>query len=133
MPWDLIVVGILILVISGIAGWNMRKTRNGFTSYSNPINTDELADKIGKAVARELKPLLENLKVSSGYDPRLPDDYTSAVDFGVKMDESIIPTNLKIDVEATNLETATREEKVIDKDLEKSKSRLANLRKKKEN
>ena len=45
----------------------------------------------------------------------------------IRMDESIIPPNVDLSVEATNLDGATTEKKVVDKDLDKSKSKLAGI------
>lgn len=134
--WELAVVGCLVLFIAGLA---MRKTKiiSEFASFSsrNTVSEDELASKIAKQVSEEIGSILKELKndlkaltVNTTSSPVRPSSDNLHVE-SIKIDESIIPTNLTVDVESINLDTATKEEKVIDKGLEKSKSKLAALRK----
>ena len=117
--------------------WAMRKGgKSELNVFGNPtkIDSDELAQKIAKAAGAEmrlvLKEFLDELKkipLAAGSREgrvRLNADETWG---SVDMDESIIPIDIEVDVKATNLEGATAEEKVVDKDLRKSKSRLAGL------
>lgn len=133
--WELIALGCLILFVTGIA---MRKTKrqvSEFATFSNgnTVDTDELARKIGIEVGKEFRAALEefrdalqNITINTS-NPHVQIGSASAVE----MDESIIPANLKVDILATNLDGATREEKVIDKQLQKSKSKLAAIKKEK--
>lgn len=137
MTWELVVIGCLTLLISGIAAWTMRKTKKiEFLGPSVPIDTDSLAQAIAKANAEEIRQLmgefLKELKkiqpvMFSGSTRKSGDSYTPPV----SMDESIIPIDITVDIESTNLDNATKEEKVVDKGLGKSKSKLAGLFKKK--
>ena len=136
--WELAVIGCLILFITGIA---MRKHRRSeFNSFSSgeAVDTDELARKIGQEVGKEFRAALKELRddlakleISSGSRAYRNRDGNLYVE-DVSIDESIIPTNLKVDVETTNLDGATKEQKTVDKGLGKSKSKLAELRGKKE-
>lgn len=99
---------------------------------------DTLAQAIAKAVGQEMREVLNEFKEELKSLPRQtvynrapgqragPDEIT--------MDESVIPTNVAVAVEATNLEKAAAEEKVVDKSLSESKSKLAGIlgRRKKE-
>lgn len=134
MSWEIIVIGCLVLVIFGIAVWAMRKTKSEFNSFGGtPVNTDDLARKIAKATGAEIrlvfKEFIEELKklpLTAGTHQRTRlnvDETWGSVD----MDESIIPIDIEVDVESTNLEGAAAEQKVVDKNLGKSKSKLAGL------
>jgi len=137
--WELAAVGCLLLFIAGVA---MRKTRkpSEFATFGggdrSSVNTDELARKIAKEMGKEFRTVMQEFRddlrtITIGRVGR----NTSIGGAGmapVEIDESVIPTNLKMNVEATNLDGATKEQKVVDKGLGKSKSKLAALRKKKE-
>lgn len=132
--WELVVLGCLILFITGIA---MRKHRSEFNSFSSglTVDTDELAEKVRREVGKEFRAALKELrddlaKLEIG-NSRCAIHHSNRVIplADIEIDESIIPVNLKVEVESTNIDSATREQKVVDKGLEKSKSKLAALRK----
>ena len=135
MTWELIVIGCLILLISGIATWGMRKTRKTEMLGSGvPLDTSDLAKKIAKANAAEIRQLMDEfLKELKKIQPVVSSRRGSSGSYipPVSMDESIIPIDMTVEVESTNLDNATTEEKVVDKGLGKSKSKLAGLFKKK--
>ncbi len=136
--WELAVLGCLILFIAGVA---MRKNkRSEFMSYSSgdTVDTDKLAQTIVAAVGKEfrdaLKEFKEDLKTltTGTSNSSVCSSGGSLHAESVEIDDSIIPTDLTINVESTNFEGATKEEKVIDKGLGKSKSKLVALRKQQE-
>ena len=97
----------------------------------------EISDQLTKTIRQEIKNLLSEMKQEL-INSRSERVYGTLVNTGrgqVSMDESIIPTNVSIDVEATNITGAATEEKVVDTKLGEAKSRLAgvlNRRKEKE-
>jgi len=138
MPWELILIGVVIIITTSVALIAMRRTRKTteFATFGHSdvaVNTDELANKIAKAIGVELREILKEMPQSTVRYSNKGGRYNlgMADSEAIEMDESIIPTKMNIDVEATNLEGAAKEEKVIDKDLGKSKSKLAGLLKKK--
>jgi hypothetical protein len=134
MTWELVVIGTLVLLIGGIAGWAMRRGKSELHSFSANVSTnidsDELAQKIAKATGAELRlvlrEFLNELKKTKVFVPQGV-AYEGQERSDISIDESIIPIDVQIDVESTNLESAATEEKVVDTDLEKSKSRLAGI------
>lgn len=141
MSWEILLLGGLILVITTVAFIAMRKTRpSEFATFGGgqSVNADELAAKIAKAMGAELREILKEFKTELARLPRgsspgayIVDDIAAP---NISMDESIIPTTVKTDADTKNLENMAKKEAVVDKDLGKSKSKLADLlkRKKKE-
>ena len=142
MSLDLLLIGGLILVIFGIAVWSMRKNKKtelnllgDHTTNNTNVDTTALAKKIAKANAAEMRKImqefLEELKKVQIVTTGSTKKQSLVDDFEITMDESVIPIDMNVEVQATNLENATTEKKVVDKDLSKSKSKLAGLFKKK--
>lgn len=114
--------------------WAMRKGgKSELNVFGNPtsIDSDELAHKIAQGVGTEMrlvfKEFLDELKKTKLELPtkgRVYDDQTGSE---IRMDESIIPIDIAVDIETTNLDGAATEQKVVDKELSKSKSKLAGL------
>lgn len=126
--WELAVVGCLLLFITWIA---MQKTKkfNEFSTYQSAgrqqlIDTDELAQKIAREIIKELRAILQEQSLTT--------KSTQSPTHRIAIDESVIPTSLTLEVEASGMEAVVKEEKVIDKGIEKSKSKLASVLKRKE-
>ncbi len=120
--WELLILVFLIAMGFGVAILMARKTkRTNITVIQQASNIDleELATKVARAVAKEVaKEVVKNLPkgITSG---------KTAEELRIQMDESLIPLAIETAVTEANLEGMAKEEKVDDKDLEKSKSRLA--------
>lgn len=84
-----------------------------------------VARAVGKEIADELKEAMKNITVQSGGSRH--NYLNNADDFEITIDESIIPVSIKQQTVATNLENMAKEEVSVDKDLKKSKSKLASL------
>lgn len=101
-----------------------------FTSYrtvpEKGIDIEDLVLRVAKAVAievgKEMREALKETTIRAGYGP-----YDSVNPAAIQIDESVIPMDLQTNVQATNLERMTKEETAVDKDLKKSKSKLANI------
>jgi hypothetical protein len=138
MTWEIFIVGCLVLTISGIAVWAMRKTRSEFNSLNGTSNldVDELAKKVAEAnkvIFREvLEEFIEKFRASIPdiqlpiVPKRKPTDYVEPVAY-IDIDESIIPIDIHVDVESVNVREAAVEEKVVDTDIDRAKSRLAGI------
>jgi hypothetical protein len=140
MSWEILLLGGLILTIATIAFIAMRKIKaTEFSSFKNgsSIDQDELTQKIVQAISTEMHTIFLELKeeLKKISIPQQPiygysDDATKTTD-NISMDESIIPTTIIAKTDLSNLENMAKENKQVDKDLEKSKSKLANLMEKK--
>ena len=132
--WDYISLISLILFAFGVAILAI-KTKKSEVVYSNSIDykklAEEVAKAVGKEIAAELKEVLKGINFSSraglhsSTQINLP-EYT-----GISMDESIIPITIETKPVDINLQNMAKEEKTIDKDLNKSKNRLKSLLKRK--
>ena len=127
MTWELLAIGAIVVIMTVVAEVAMRKYKSKPTA-SLSVDTDELAEKIAKAMGKELREILKDMPRGVGYGRARPG---SSDDFEISMDESVIPVNMEVNVEATNLKNATQQQQVKDKGLSASKSKLANLFKKK--
>lgn len=95
-----------------------RKTKRSnitIIQQQQEINLEDLATKVARAVAKEI---LESLAIT-GRQPLTREE--------IQMDESVIPIAIETAIEVANLENMTKEEKVVDKGLKKSKSKLASI------
>ena len=126
--WEFLLLAFLIAMGFGAAILMARKTKAPkVTLVQNQvqnIDLEELATKVARAVAKE---------VAEEVVKKLPKGYakTGTIDeFGIEMDESLIPIAVETAVTEANLDGMAKEEKAIDKDLEKSKSKLAGILKK---
>ena len=93
------------------------------------VLAQEIAEAAGIEIRQILKEFLEELKEVPLVKQSSQGKTKLSIN-EVSMDESIIPIDIAIDVESTNLESAVIKQKVVDKDLGKSKSKLAGLLKK---
>ena len=131
--WEVGLLAFLIALGFGVAIVMARKTKapNKVTIVQNHeaqnIDLEELATKVARAVAKEVaEEVLKKLPKGQIYHGDSSDD------FGVDMDiDKIIPIAVDAAVAGTSLEGAVKEEKAIDKDLKKSKSKLAEVLKRK--
>jgi hypothetical protein len=131
VPWEILALGVALLVLGVSALIMAIKTRRGPpVILEGGIDIQALAEAVAKAVgkeiAKELKEALGSLRFANGTS-----SYQQS-DSGIQMDDRIIP--MKVDVSGTeaNLQNMAKEEVKVDKDLDKNKSKLANLFKKKE-
>jgi hypothetical protein len=142
---EIVLLGSMLLFITGVAVFAlMRINRPGgeLRSYSTQpqqtteakvdLDTDDLAEKIGKVVARELaksnEELLEKLLAKMPRGGYLPSGGTSS---GYHSDDDdmdkIIPVSVKMSGIETNLENMAKEEKTKDESLSASKSKLKGI------
>jgi hypothetical protein len=128
--WELVGLGCLILLITGIAVLAMRKTgQSEFVSFSKSyeLDIDILASKLAKAIGKEFREALrEELKYlrEIGNRPYLSQENQIEA---IAMDESLIPTKVDTNVDLANLENMAKEQVTVDKDISKSKSKLAGI------
>jgi len=107
------------------------RTPQQFISYrtvpEKDIDIEDLVLRVAKAVAtevgKEMREALKEMPASVIHHTRA----VTASESGIKIDESVIPMDLQTNVQATNLERMTKKETAVDKDLKKSKSKLANI------
>lgn len=126
--WEFFLLVFLIAVGFGIAILMVRKTKKAnltiIQQQADSIDLEELATKVARAVAKE---------VAEEVIRNLPKGFISgkaAEESSIQMDESLIPIAIETAITEANLESMTRKERAIDKDLEKSKSKLAGILKK---
>lgn len=133
---ELVLLGIALLFITGVAVYGlMRISRPGeLRSHSTQlkVDTDELAEKIGKVVARELakanEEMLEKLLAKMPRGGYLPSGSSSS---GYQSDDDdmdkIIPVSVKMSGIETNLKDMAKEEKTKDESLSSSKNKLKGI------
>lgn len=126
--WEFLLLAFLVATGFGTAILMARKTKAPkVTLVQNQvqnIDLEELATKVARAVAKE---------VAEEVVKKLPKGYArtgTVEELEIQMDESLIPIAINTAVSEANLEGMVKEEKAIDKDLEKSKSKLAGILKK---
>lgn len=121
--WEVGLLAFLIALGFGVAIIMARKTKAPkvtiVQSQAQNIDLEELAIKVARAVAEEVLKKLPKGQVV----------HADTIDnIGVDMNiDKIIPIAIDAAVAEINLEGVVKEEKAIDKDLEKSKSRLAEI------
>lgn len=127
--WEFLLLAFLVAMGFGTAILMARKTKAPkVTLVQNQvqnIDLEELATKVARAVAKE---------VAEEVVKKLPKGYAATgtvEEMGIQMDESLIPIAIDTAVSEANLEGMAKEEKAVDKDLEKSKSKLAGILKRK--
>jgi len=122
--WEVYLLAFLIALGFGVAILMARKTKapqiTVIQSETKNNNLEELAIKIAKAVANEVLQKVSAAQLSKENN-----------DIAIEMDiDKIIPIAIDNAIKETNLDKALKEEETIDKGLEKSKSKLANIFKK---
>lgn len=123
--WEIWLLAVLIALGFGVAIGMARKYKiRTVQTNQGSVDVEALAAAVAKAVAQEVISKMPKGGYSKGIDPE---------DAEIQMDESIIPVAVEAAVEASNLEGMAKEEKAVDKDLEKSKAKLAGILKKKGN
>jgi hypothetical protein len=90
------------------------------------IDIDELITKLAKAIGKEVAAQLGTLPRSSGTQSWSSEDSTQ-----ISMDNSIIPMKVDTSKLESNIENIAKQEVKVDKDVEKNKSKLADLMKRK--
>lgn len=104
----------------------VRKTKSNIPIASPlPIDVETLIARVAQVVAKEVTEQILANQVSVRGQPR--EVLTSNDSFQIDMDK-IIPIAISSIVEETNIQTIDKED-AVDKDLEKAKSRLAELKK----
>lgn len=149
MDFYTIALGILILFLGGVAIFMVRTFRQSEHAFFPPgretpqIDIEDLVLRVAKAVAQEVgKEVREALRENPVMVAPVPGTlhYPNGVPPGgvvdaagnvIQMDESVIPVNLSVNAQEANLEGMAKEEVAVDKDLSKSKSKLASILKKK--
>ena len=132
MSWEILLLGCLICVITIVAFIAMRKTKpSEFSSFRTQtgIDADELATKIAKAIAVELRTLLKELPNFA--IPSINSHHVNDEEFLISIDDSLIPTKIVTDADLSNLKKVIKDEIQVDKDLDKSKAKLAQFLKRK--
>lgn len=98
------------------------------------FDSDDLAKKIGREIGIEFRKALdqfkEDLKELSFVNSNVYTSKKKSNNETISMDESIIPTSESVVASGTNISNAGKEEKTVDKNLSKSKSKLAGILKK---
>lgn len=121
--WEIALLGIVVLFLGVSIIVMAVKTKSPGTVT---LDTSNLAEQIAKAVAKEVREALRDLP--RGGIIRARDLPTEGQ---IEMDESIVPMRVEAVATETNLQNMAKEEVKVDKDLADSKSKLANLLKKK--
>ena len=120
--WEVGLLAFLIALGFGVAILMARKTKVPKVIVQNQvqnIDLEELAIRVARAVAEEV---IKNLPKGQAIHAETIDD------IGVDMDiDKIIPITIDTGVAETNLEGAVKQEKAVDKNLKKSKSKLAEI------
>ena len=108
--------------------------KSEFSSFSpgknqSEINPDDLAEKIGKVVAREMKEVLKEVLANL---PKNSYTYSSEQRPNIEIDDmdKVIPVSLQTGKIEKNLKNMAKEEKTADKNLSKSKNKLKDFMKK---
>lgn len=134
MYWEIPVLGFLIFLLGGSAVFMARRTKKQETIVNAELNVDtqKLANDIARAIAVELREIFKDFPMDGGtnYVGRSPTS-SHQPDTGITMDESIIPMKVTAKAKTANLDGMAKEEKKVDKDIQKSKSKLAGLMKRK--
>ena len=152
MWWTVCLLGLLILIGFGVAIYMAeyhhgvfstdkkrrkkpvaRKTKSSQVTIirqeANGIDIEELVAKVATAVASKVsEDMLKKIK-ELGYN--LPARSRREIEEAIKIDESIIPVAVESTVDHINLDKMATEEETKDEGLAKSKSKLAELLRKK--
>lgn len=152
MWWTVFLLGLLILVGFGVAIYMaiyhhgthpVRKKevprKNKATQVTivrqeaNGIDIEELVARVATAVASKVsEDMIEKIKELGQYVPvGQRAAFNQQLANAIEIDESIIPMAIETEAVATNLENMVTEEETKDEGLSKSKSKLAELLKKK--
>jgi hypothetical protein len=135
MVADLFFIGLLVITLGAVSIIMASKKKQDKITVHNTFDSEKLAQDIATAVGREvaeqMKAVLDSLPAG---DYRSTTKNRSQESFEIEMDESIIPVNLDMKEIESNLTGMTKKEVKVDKDLNKSKSKLKALlgKKKKE-
>jgi hypothetical protein len=124
MSWEIIALGILIVLGFGVALFMARKTKPlpSTVVHADPVDIDVLAAKVAGLITADLAKLLSNLPKHSMKSMNSQDEFDD-----IQIDERIIPLAIKSIEAEGDLTSSTKEEIEVDKDINKSKSRLAEL------
>lgn len=129
MLWEYLILAGFLCLAFGVAIVAIR-TKAGNTTIVQGGNVDiqalaeAVAKAVGKEIAEELKEAMKNITVQGG---SVSSYSRSPIDFEITMDESVIPVKVETQAVSSNLGTMVKEETSVDKDLQKSKSKLSSL------
>lgn len=120
---------LLGLIITGLTYMATRTKANNITF--DGLNIDNLVDKLAKAIAKEIAKELNNKTLVNKDYYNTKEAIMNDINSSIQMDNSVIPMKIDTSKLESNIENLTKEEVTIDKDLEKNKTKLASLMKKK--
>lgn len=126
--WEFFLLAFLVTLGFGVAIIMARKTKAPkvtvvHNQQTQQIDLEELATKVARAVAKEVaEEVIKKLPKGQRYHGDTPDNV--GIDMNI---DKIIPIAIDTAIAETNLTGAVKEEKTVDKDLEKSKSKLAGI------
>lgn len=129
--WEVGLLAFLITLGFGVAIVMARKTKapkiTVVQNQAQNIDLEELATKVARAVAKEVaEEVVKKLPKGQVFHGSTGDGINIDLDI-----DKVIPIAVDAAVEETHLQNAVKEEKAIDKGLEKSKSKLAGILKRK--
>ncbi len=140
MTWEIIFLGVLILTLGVSAIIMAARSKSSSTTIvqGGGVDVEKLAASVASAVGKEmaaqmteqLREIMENLPAGARVRQMRVGDVSETV---IEMDESIIPIRLGDKEIQGSLEGMAKEEIKVDKDLNKSKSKLQALLGKKKN
>lgn len=131
MGWEIILLGALILTIGTSAIIMASKTKSNQTGKVDiELLAKRVAEEVGEKVAikfaNELRDVLYSIP-SQGRKHGTRASKSSQSEEVIEMDESVMPVKLDTSNIESNLEGMAKEEQEVDKELDKSKSKLRAL------
>lgn len=128
MLWSLVLLGIIILGLgASIFIMASRIKPNNTTVKIDGLDLSDFIDKLAKAIGEEVAKKIGTQRVTvHGSSPDAHELFDE-----IKMDDSVIPMKVDTSNLEGNLENMSKEEIKVDKDIEKNKSKLAGLMKRK--
>lgn len=125
---SLLLLLFFIFLSHGVAIYMARKIRAQVVIKNNEIDVEDLITKVAKAVAKEVA-----IEFSNRPSPSFTQKSSTFNDSetSVEIDDSIIPMKVDVELIEANIQSKVSVEETVDIDLQKSKSKLASILKKK--